>query len=232
MSYHCVILHQKGPIEELVHQDRLFALSLTNQEIGLRFYETHGVILGKLDQTCSNFQEGVEYLHKQGYPTTIREQGGLGVVVDEGVLNVSIILPTSLKPYSGLYDAYDTMVMLFKEAFSSFPYKLYFYEIENSYCPGKYDGVINHKKWCGLAQKRMKDKVIISATIMVNGHQNARGNLMKTFYEIANQNNDTRFPNIDPESMTTLSDALEQSLTISESIKLIQSTVKAWVQHL
>ena len=78
----------------------------------------------------------------------------------------------------------------------------------------------------------MKDKVIISATIMVNGQQSARGTLMKTFYEIANQNNDDRFPQIDPESMTTLSDAFNQSLTIVECIKLIQCTVKAWVQHL
>lgn len=232
MPYHCVVIHQKGPIEELVHQDRLFALTLSNQEIGCRFYETHGVILGKLDQTCSNFQEGVEYLHKQGYPTTIREQGGLGVVVDEGVLNVSIILPTSLKPYSGLYEAYDTMVMLFKKTFASYPHKLYFYEIENSYCPGKYDGVIHEKKWCGLAQKRMKDKVIISATIMVNGHQYLRGALMKAFYEIANQNQDSKFPNIDPESMSTLSELMNTSMSTEQCMKLIQSTVKTWVQDL
>lgn len=232
MSYHCVFMHQKGPVEELVAQDRLFALTLKENEIGCRFYETHGVILGKLDQICSNFQEGVEFLHSQGYPTTIREQGGLGVVVDEGVLNVSIILPTLLKPYSGLYEAYDTMVMLFKEAFTSFPHKLYFYEIEASYCPGKYDGVMHDKKWCGIAQKRMKDKVIISATIMVHGHQWCRGSLMKTFYEIANQSQDPRFPNINPESMWTLSDALNRGITNDECMKMIQSTVKTWVQGL
>jgi octanoyl-[GcvH]:protein N-octanoyltransferase len=232
MAYHCVFLHQKGPIAELVAQDRLFALSLKENEVGCRFYETHGVILGKLDQICSNFQEGVEYLHHQGYPTTIREQGGLGVVVDEGILNVSIILPTSLKPYSGLYEAYDTMVMLFKESFSLFPHKLYFYEIENSYCPGKYDGVIQEKKWCGIAQKRMKDKVIISATIMVNGDQDLRGSLMKTFYEIANQTQDSRFPNINPDSMWTLSDAMNSEMTNEACMKMIQSTVKTWVQGL
>lgn len=232
MNYHCIYMRQKGPLAQLVHQDRLFAQTLQNSEIGLRFYETKGVILGKLDQMCAQFDQGVAYLHQQGYETTIREQGGLGVVVDEGVLNVSLILPTTLKPYSGLYEAYDTLVMLLQRAFKESPHKLYFYEIEHSYCPGKYDGVINEKKWCGIAQKRMKDKVIVSATLMISGNQMRRGELMKTFYDIANTTQDDRFPTIDPSCMMTLSQALSKELSNEEVISILFNTIKTWVQEL
>jgi octanoyl-[GcvH]:protein N-octanoyltransferase len=152
--------------------------------------------------------------------------------VDEGVLNVSLILPTSLKPYSGLYEAYDTLVMLLQKAFESCPYKLYFYEIEHSYCPGKYDGVINEKKWCGIAQKRMKEKVIVSATLMISGDQMRRGELMKTFYDIANTTQDPRFPTIDPSCMMTLSQALSKELSNEEVISTLFNTIKTWVQEL
>jgi octanoyl-[GcvH]:protein N-octanoyltransferase len=232
MKKHCVLLHQRGPLVELVHQDRLFAYSLSSNEIGLRFYETHGVIFGKLDQSLSRFEEGKAWIESMGYPTTVREQGGLGVIVDEGVINVSLILPSSLKPFSGLYEAYDTMVMLLQEGLKHLNKKVYFYEIENSYCPGKYDGVIDQKKFCGIAQKRIKDKVIVSATILVNQNQQHRGTLMKQFYEIANPNNDRKYPSINPQSMATLSDVVGRFISTQDIHKALFESTKRWVESL
>lgn len=232
MKKHCVLLHQRGPLRELVHQDRLFAQSLSSNEIGLRFYETHGIIFGKLDKALSRFEEGRTWIESMGYPTTVREQGGLGVIVDEGVINVSLILPTTLLPYSGLYEAYDTMVMLLQKGLKHYHKKLQFYEITNSYCPGKYDGVIDGKKFCGIAQKRMKDRVIISATILVNQDQTHRGSIMKQFYDIANPNNDAKYPVINPHSMATLSDVLGHEISTQDVHKALFKSTKEWVESL
>lgn len=232
MGYQCIYLRQKGPLHEVVHHDRLFAQSLTSSEIGLHFYDTYGVILGKLDKTTANFDQGVAFLHDQGYPTTIREQGGLAVVVDHHVLNFSIILPLSLKPFSGLYESYELMGTILNDALATYRVQFDFYEIEHSYCPGAYDGVLEGKKWCGLAQKRMKDKVIVSATLMIDGDQNQRGELMKQFYDIANTNHDERFPDIIPSCMTTLNTHLEEPVTLDEVTRLIYIATQAWAQRL
>lgn len=232
MKKHCVLLHQRGPLSELVHQDRLFAQSLASNEIGLRFYETYGIIFGKLDKALSRFEEGKLWVESKGYSTTVREQGGLGVIVDEGVINVSLILPATLLPYSGLYEAYDTMVMLLQKGLRHYHKKLQFYEIPNSYCPGKYNGVIEGKKFCGIAQKRLKDRVIISATILVNQDQHHRGLIMKQFYEIANPNNDAKYPTINPNSMATLSDLLGRFISTQDVHRALFNSAKEWVESL
>ena len=104
--------------------------------------------------------------------------------------------------------------------------------ISNSYCPGKYNGVIEGKKFCGIAQKRLKDRVIISATILVNQDQHHRGLIMKQFYEIANPNNDAKYPTINPNSMATLSDLLGRFISTQDVHRALFNSAKEWVESL
>ena len=50
------------------------------------------VVLGIQDHRLPYIQEGMELLTERGYMPIVRNSGGLAVVLDEGVLNVSIIL--------------------------------------------------------------------------------------------------------------------------------------------
>ena len=51
----------------------------------------HTVILGIMIQDC-RFKDGIDYLTNEiGYNAIVRNSGGLGVVLDQGVLNISLM---------------------------------------------------------------------------------------------------------------------------------------------
>ncbi len=49
------------------------------------------VVLGIQDTKLPYIEKGLAYLHEHGWRTIVRNSGGLAVVLDEGVLNVSLI---------------------------------------------------------------------------------------------------------------------------------------------
>ncbi len=52
----------------------------------------HTVILGIHDSRLPYLQDGIRYLtEERGYNAIVRNSGGLGVVLDQGVLNISLI---------------------------------------------------------------------------------------------------------------------------------------------
>lgn len=55
------------------------------------------IVLGIQDTKLPNLHAGIHYLNDQGYQVIVRNSGGLAVVLDEGVLNISLILPETEK---------------------------------------------------------------------------------------------------------------------------------------
>ncbi|HLQ72189.1 MAG TPA: octanoyltransferase, partial [Bacillota bacterium] len=51
------------------------------------------VVLGIIDGRLPFLEDGVRYLKQRGYRTIIRNSGGLAVALDDGVLNMSLIIP-------------------------------------------------------------------------------------------------------------------------------------------
>ena len=88
------------------------------------------------------------------------------------------------------------------------------YEIEDSYCPGKYDIVVNNLKIGGIAQRRFKSGVAIAAYLSINGNQAERGNLIQIFYRIGEA--DSSYPDVNPDSMTTVSDLMNRDVQVSD----------------
>jgi lipoate-protein ligase A len=87
-------------------------------------------------------------------------------------------------------------------------------EVSASYCPGKYDLSVRGKKFAGMAQYRSKDAVMVMITLCVSGNQSNRCELIRDFYQLANPLMDPKYPEIDLNSMVTLSELTNKPLTV------------------
>jgi octanoyl-[GcvH]:protein N-octanoyltransferase len=182
------------------------------------------VVLGIQDTKLPFLKDGIQFLAEQGYQSIVRNSGGLAVVLDEGVLNISLILPETEKGID-INRGYDTMWLLIQNMFADFNKQIEAREIVGSYCPGSYDLSINGKKFAGISQRRLKKGVAVQIYLCVNGSGSARAHLVKQFYEIAKNGEQTKFafPEIVPEVMASLSELLGQDLTIADvMLRLLQ----------
>ncbi|WP_207999167.1 lipoate--protein ligase family protein [Macrococcus lamae] len=184
----------------------------------------HVVILGIHDSRLPHLKEGIDYLNEAGYGAIVRNSGGLGVVLDSGVLNISLIFNggSSFSIDAG----YDLMYELIKEMFRDYGVVIEAKEIEHSYCPGSYDLSINNRKFAGISQRRVRGGVAVQIYLCVEGNGSARAELMREFYSHALQGQQTKFnyPDIHPEDMASLSESLGLELTVEDVLfKLLGS---------
>lgn len=212
-------------LESQFETDRQLTALLTVDNLIIRAWPTRGVILGKLDTVLPGFSSGEAYLRSQGLPILIRKAGGLGVVCDEGVLNLTFHLSKHHPRYGGLHASYTGAVELITAFLEPLNLAIEVKAIPQSYCPGDYDLSVNGKKFAGIAQFRSKDAVMVMATIAVNGNQEHRCRLMKGFYDRANLLNDPAYPAIDPTVMSTLSALSGQAWSVESLWEHIRRVV-------
>ncbi|WP_409303294.1 biotin/lipoate A/B protein ligase family protein [Peribacillus sp. SCS-155] len=175
------------------------------------------IVLGIQDTRLPFLSRGIDYLNKMGYEVIVRNSGGLAVVLDSGVLNLSLIFPET----QGKIDinrGYETMWILIKHMFAEFGMNIEAREIVGSYCPGSYDLSIGGKKFAGISQRRIKGGVAVQIYLSVNGSGSERASLVRRFYGLAKGDKETKFvyPCIKPELMASLSELLSVELTISD----------------
>lgn len=176
------------------------------------------LILGMKDSRVNYFNEALKTIKKKNYHLLLRNAGGLGVVNDSGILNVSLILPKDTISTLSIDDGYEAMVDWLEHT-SFGKLGLQIGEVRDSYCPGKYDLSINGKKIAGIAQRRVKDGVAIMMYLSVNGDQNFRGELVRSYYQSGLQEKfGNEYPAVNPTSMTTLNDAAPVNVTV-DSVK-------------
>jgi octanoyl-[GcvH]:protein N-octanoyltransferase len=183
------------------------------------------VVLGIQDTKLPYLREGVSFLEEQGYRVIVRNSGGLAVVLDDGVLNISLIFPEATKGID-INQGYDAMWGLVKCMLSAYEVNVEAREIVGSYCPGSYDLSIDGKKFAGISQRRVRGGVAVQIYICASGSGSARAELIRQFYERGLKGEQTKFtyPNIVPETMASLSELLREPLTIQTvMIKLLQT---------
>lgn len=180
------------------------------------------VVLGIPDSRLPYLEDGIEFLNSQGYDVLIRNSGGLAVVLDENVLNISLIFPDA-KQYD-IHDGYEAMVSFIKWIFENENQTIEAYEIEKSYCPGTYDLSIGGKKFAGISQRRVKTGSAVQIYLDVEGQGNERAQLLKSFYDVALKGEDTKFkyPNIDPNVMASLGQLFSQKLTVQDVMNQVE----------
>ncbi|TDM01259.1 lipoate--protein ligase family protein [Macrococcus hajekii] len=187
----------------------------------------HVVILGIHDSRLPYLKEGVDYLIDQGYGAIVRNSGGLGVVLDGGVLNISLIFRGG-QSFS-IDGGYELMYELIREMFKDYGVVIEAKEIEHSYCPGSYDLSIDNKKFAGISQRRVRGGVAVQIYLCVEGSGSERAQLMREFYQLALKGESTKFiyPDIHPDDMASLSELLGFELTVEETLFKLLAAMKA-----
>ncbi|RFU67976.1 lipoate--protein ligase family protein [Bacillus sp. V59.32b] len=175
------------------------------------------IVLGIQDSKLPFLQKGISYLAEQGYDVIVRNSGGLAVVLDEGVLNLSLIFPETERKID-INRGYDAMWMLIKTMFADFGMLIEAKEIAGSYCPGSYDLSIGGKKFAGISQRRIRGGVAVQIYLCVSESGSERAELLKEFYRQGKNHAETKFsyPDIRPEVMASLSELLNTPLTIQD----------------
>ncbi len=210
------IIDQHVDLENQLLTDKTLANTLNPQTLIVRFWSTQGVILGKMDTLLPEFEKGLKSLQNSGYKTSVRKAGGLAVVCDQGILNLSILFSKECPLIGGLNESYDFGVQLLHHLLHDYHLDIQEGEIINSYCPGKYDLSVNGKKFAGMAQYRSKEAVMLMITICVSGNQQKRCALIKSFYDLANPLKDPKYPLIDLQSMETISALTHRTISVAD----------------
>lgn len=169
------------------------------------------ILLGAKDTRLPQIQEGVHYLQSQGYKVVVRPHGGMAIVCDPGVINFSLVQDMAHYPLS-IDDAYEEFISWLRHVFDVYGLPVDAYEMVHSYCPGKFDVIINGKKIGGTAQRRFKTGVTTAAYLSLSGDQSQRAQLLKDFYAISGA--DHTYPSIDVDCMTTLSDQYHHPVSV------------------
>jgi octanoyl-[GcvH]:protein N-octanoyltransferase len=187
------------------------------------------VVLGIQDTKLPYLQEAVSFLETNQYKVIVRNSGGLAVVLDEGVLNISLIFPETTKAID-INQGYEAMWQLVKAMFSSYGKAIEAREIVGSYCPGSYDLSIDGKKFAGISQRRVRGGAAVQIYLCVSGSGSARAELIRRFYELGLQGEATKFsyPAIVPSTMASLSELLGDELTIPAVMLLLLRTLQSF----
>ena len=191
----------------------------------LHFYpnDTPTILLGAKDTRLPELANANKYLQDQGFKIAQRPHGGLAVVNDPGVINFALVSDNRFHNLS-IDDAYEQMVALVAASLSQYNINVESYEIPDSYCPGKFDIVVNGQKIGGIAQRRFKSGVTTAAYLSVNGDQTKRAELIKTYYRIGEAGSD--YPSINTTSMTTIEAVIGQPINVDDYQSLVISTLE------
>lgn len=186
------------------------------------------IVLGIQDHRLPHIEEALPILHAAGYKTIVRNSGGLAVVLDEGVLNVSIVL-SEQDGSIDIPEGYESMLEFVQLLFPEVSEKIEAYEIEGSYCPGTYDLSIGGRKFAGISQRRLRQGVAVQVYLCVEGSGAKRAELVRDLYEKGLQGEPTKFsyPVIRPEVMASLSELMGMPLTVSDVGIRIQLLLRA-----
>lgn len=215
----------KQSLEPFIYTDLLAEYAGNKHVSFFHFWNmTNEVILGMQDTRVPFLEDAVNEIIKNDYHVVVRNSGGLAVVADEGILNVSIIIPQPQEKYSfSIDDGYLLMKELIEASLKEYNVSIDAFEVSDSYCPGDFDLSINGKKFAGISQRRIKKGIGIMIYLSVSGNQNHRGEMVRDFYQAGLKEDfgKKNFPPVNPNSMANLSDLLNVDLTVASLKKKI-----------
>lgn len=177
--------------------------------------EEDTLILGINDRHLPKLATGLKSLQRNHFDYFLRNSGGLAVVSDPGILNISLFIPQPDEVYT-IDQAYEIIKGLISMSFPQLDIKSF--EVTNSYCPGKYDLSVNGQKIAGIAQRRTTNALVLMLYLSVNGDQDARSETVAEFYETADAYSQSRwtFPKVDKTTMTTVQQLGFSDITSNE----------------
>ena len=216
---------QRSPLESFATDDTLCeAVGAGESPWTIRTWvHDASVVLGIQDHRLPHIQDAMLYLQQNGYTPIVRNSGGLAVVLDSGILNISLIMAEEDTRVS-IDDGYEVMVELIRLLFPEAATRIQAYEIVGSYCPGSYDLSIDGKKFAGISQRRMRQGIAVQIYLCIEGSRSERAALIRDFYTEGLQGEGTKFtyPVVTPHVMASLSELLQLELTVTDVMHRLQ----------
>ena len=187
------------------------------------------VVLGIQDHRLPNIDEASAFLLQQGFAPIVRNSGGLAVVLDPGVLNISIVFKDTDR--ISIDTAFGYMVELTKRLLPELKGRIEAYEIVGSYCPGTFDLSVDGQKFAGISQRRMQNGIAVQIYLCVEGSGSERAQLIREFYEIGLREGEAKYkyPDVDPTVMASLQQLTQnESLTAKDLNTRLQQVVESF----
>lgn len=209
--------------------DDALALSVSNElspPVIRMWTHPETVVLGIPDSRLPFIKDGVRMLKAEGYHVIVRNSGGLAVALDEGVLNISLVLPDTRR--LSIDEGYEAMLHFIQYMLSDITTDIQAYEIVGSYCPGDYDLSIDGVKFAGISQRRVRDGAAIQIYLDVEGNSQQRAELIRNFYHVSKQDAETSFvyPTVNPKVMGSISDLTHVPLTVEDMKDRVRKTIE------
>jgi octanoyl-[GcvH]:protein N-octanoyltransferase len=146
------------------------------------------IVLGQQDLKLSKLQETIGVYKANGWDVLVRQSGGALVVLDPGVVNVSLIMPAN----PGAIQVDDDFQRLASILTTAVRQPISTGEIAGSYCPGRFDLSFNGQKFCGIAQRRYAQVTIVQAFVNVCEWQPIRTIVARDFYQQASDSQEAK----------------------------------------
>lgn len=223
----------ESPLYSFAMDDTLCELvgQLQSPPVVRTWVHNASVVLGIQDHRLPYIQEGMKLLTERGYMPIVRNSGGLAVVLDKGVLNLSIILSEQQEKMT-INAGYDVMVEFICNIFPEIAERIEVYEIVGSYCPGSYDLSVGGKKFAGISQRRIRQGVAVQIYLCIEGSGSERAVLIRDFYEESLRGEETKFvyPNVNPDVMASLKELTGLELTVQQVVKRIETLLQNYVE--
>jgi octanoyl-[GcvH]:protein N-octanoyltransferase len=197
------------------------------------------LVLGLRDRRLPMAELGMNWLSAQGYQVGVRSSGGAAVPLDPGVLNISLIVPIS-DGKQNFQTGFELMRQLIATTMQRFGVAIETGEVIGSYCPGTYDLAVDGRKFCGISQRRQHKAFVVQAFVVVEGHAERRGHMVRMFYEMASGEvlddglnpvgtPTLDYPHVKPSTMGSLvSLAAGKGVTMRTFIMALMETMQAW----
>lgn len=221
VSVRGIIINEVGSIQNEMQSTAIDDYNIrhvNDDEMILHMFQHRGINMGLDDVKMPGFSKGLAYYETVGEPVIIRNSGGRSIVADEGVLSMSLIFRSS----QSMYDNYDYYGQFIMDALQPIVTGINIGEISGACCPGKTDMSINGKKFCGTAQRKIKDGVALVCYIHINGDQMRRNQIVKGFYEAC----ESEEIKIDLDAMDSLSNLVGREIAVSEVVTLLENELK------
>jgi len=171
-------------------------------------------VMGLRDSRLPHAAEAKHALERGGYSVAVRNSGGAAVPLDEGVVNVTMIVPKA----EGTIDFRTDFERMYRftERILRERSGVAKGEIAGSYCPGDYDLSVNGRKFCGIAQRRQMRALAVQAFYVVEGSGVERAELARSFYAQAAGGVDesvAAHPIVERDAMIALAEAFGSDYT-------------------
>ncbi|RXZ81303.1 lipoate--protein ligase family protein [Paenibacillaceae bacterium] len=168
------------------------------------------LILGTQDYRLPGAEEGTDWFESLGIQTAVRHSGGAAVLLDAGVVNISLIYPAAGNNHHTRYrDDFELMYQLIAAALQPAGVQVEKGIINGSYCPGDYDLSIGGRKFCGVAQRRQVKAFIIQAFVIVGGLGDPRARQVRQFYDLAAHSQpESSYPQVREGRMASLAELI------------------------